>query len=69
MPIQQVGRNGPDGTTIGADGTELAGMHGVAVAQATVINTLIAAGTLVSVVARLNQVILTLRNKGLNAAS
>lgn len=67
MAANVLGNGSPDGDTVGASATELAGFHGKAVAQASNIAT--SASTLVSLKAKLNLLLTACRNKGIIAAS
>lgn len=66
LPARQLSDNNPGGTGLGQSASDLISLHGVTpVAQAAIIATLLAAGTLVSVVTRVNQIIVALKNKGI----
>jgi hypothetical protein len=79
--IQQIGNDSPEGQTVGASATSLVGMHGVAVAQATVIaNVATAAATSTTpfgfsesqanaLVAQVNKLATMCRAKGFCAAA
>lgn len=66
MPARQLSDLNPSGTVLGQSAADLVGFHGVTgTAQTALITTLAAAGTLVSVVTRVNQIIVGLKAKGL----
>lgn len=65
MAVQILGNGNPEGSSVGSSATELAGFHGVAVAQASAIAT--SASTLVSLKAKLNLLLTACRAKGLIA--
>jgi hypothetical protein len=67
MAVQVLGDGNPEGSTVGSSATELAGFHGLAVAQAAAIAT--SASTLVSLKAKLNLLLVAARAKGIIASA
>lgn len=67
--LETIGQNASGGMTLGASATELVGFHGAAVDQNAFIETVTASTTLTNVVARVNNILDLLKEKGLMASS